>query len=187
MQEKKEIRRSYLERRNASTAFDIFKKSNEIITRLLSLKECIKAKTIFIYISFGSEVNTHGLIRLLLNKKKVFVPFLDKKKNEIYISELKKWDDLSSGAYGILEPRKECIIKKKPNEAEISLVPGIAFDEEGYRVGYGGGYYDKLLKKIDGEKIGIAYDFQILKKLPHESHDIKMNKIVTEKRILSFR
>lgn len=187
MQEKKEIRRSYLERRNASTVFNIFKKSNVIITRLLSLEECMNAKTIFIYLSFGSEVNTHGLIRLLLNKKEVFVPFIDKKRKEIYISELKKWSELSSGAYGILEPRKECIRKRKPNEAEISLVPGIAFDEEGYRIGYGGGYYDKLLKKMDGEKIGIAYDFQMLKKLPRESHDIKMDRIVTEERILSFR
>ncbi len=187
MREKKEIRKIFLEKRDALTPFDIFRRSNVIIGHLLSLQEFENAKTILSYISFGSEVNTHGLIRLLLEKKEVFVPFVEKDRREIYISELRDWNELSSGAYGILEPKKECIREREINEIEIALVPGLAFDEEGYRIGYGGGYYDKLLKKMDGEKIGVAYDFQISKKVPREGHDIKMDRIVTEKRVLSFR
>lgn len=187
MHEKKEIREAFLKKRDALSPITILKKSNNIIARLLSLKEFEKAKTIFLYISFGSEVNTHGLIRLLFGKKKVFVPVMEKEKKEIYISELREWKELTSGAYGILEPKKEYIRKGNVSDMDIAIVPGIAFDEEGYRIGYGGGYYDKLLRKMNGKKIGVAYDFQILKKLPHEDHDVKMDKIVTEKRILSFR
>ena len=187
MREKGEIRRAFLEKRNALAPIDILEKSNAVINRLLSLKEFKEARKILTYISFGSEVNTHGLIRLLFGKKEVFVPVVEREKREIYISELKDWKELSSGAYGILEPRKDCIRKRDIKEVEIVLVPGIAFDEEGYRIGYGGGYYDKFLKKTNGKKIGIAYDFQILKRLPHEDHDVKMDRIITEKRVLSFR
>jgi len=187
MNEKNEIRKAFLKKRDSLTPFEIFKRSNKIITTLLSLKEFKEAKAIFLYISFGSEVNTHGLIRLLFGKKKVFVPVVEKEKKEIFISELKEWRELSSGAYGILEPKKEYIRKGNVKEIEIAVVPGIAFDEDGYRIGYGGGYYDKILKKMNGIKIGIAYDFQILKRMPHENHDVKMDEIVTEKRILSFR
>jgi len=187
MHEKYEIRKAFLKKRDSLPILEIFEKSNRIVANLLSLEEFKESKAIFLYISFGSEVNTHGLIRLLFGKKRVFVPVVDKEKKEIFISELREWKELSSGAYGILEPKKEHIRKGNVKEVEIAIVPGIAFDEEGYRIGYGGGYYDKLLKKMDGGKIGIAYDFQVLKKLPHEDHDVKMDKIVTEKRILSFR
>lgn len=187
MHEKKEIRKAFLKERDALPTVEILRKSNDIISTLLSIKEFEEARKVLLYISFGSEVNTHGLIRLLFGRKEVFVPIVDKERKEIFISELRRWEELSSGAYGILEPEKDYIRKGDVKEMEIAIVPGVAFDEYGYRIGYGGGYYDKLLKKMDGVKIGIAYDFQILKKLPHENHDVRMDKIVTEKRILSFR
>lgn len=180
---KEEIRKKLLERRNSLSTYEILKKSNEIIKKLESLKEFEKNK-IECYISFGSEVYTHGLIRKYVNEKAIFVPVIDKKNGILYLSHLKDWKELETGVYGILQPRKECLRMVDFKEVELAIVPGIAFDEEGNRIGYGKGYYDRLLSKLDAVKVALAYDFQIMSRIPNEKHDVKMDVIVTDKRII---
>ncbi|NIA10629.1 MAG: 5-formyltetrahydrofolate cyclo-ligase, partial [Nitrospiraceae bacterium] len=108
--EKDIIRQKILDMRNSLPAIEILKRSNKIIDRLHTMKDFASAKVVMPYISFGSEVNTHGLIRSLIGTKEVVVPVVaDKEKREIILSELKDWKELSSGAYGILEPKKEFI------------------------------------------------------------------------------
>ena len=117
-----------------------------------------------------------------MDEKEVYVPVV--KGNEIIPSLLKRWEELKSGAYGILEPEEIRAIE--PHKIDVAIVPGIAFDFRGYRIGYGKGYFDRLLAKMDAMKVGIAFDFQLVEEIPHEKHDIKMDVIITEKRILQL-
>lgn len=178
---KEKIRKKLIKKRNSLSTYEVLKKSNEIILNLKKLKEFKKARRIACYISFGNEVYTHGLIKEFLNKKEILVPFVDREKKELKLSYIKDWKELHQGAYGILEPKKEFL--KIRNDVDLILVPGIAFDERGHRIGYGEGYFDRLLSKIDAVKIGLAYEFQILKEIPYEEHDEKVDIIVSEKKI----
>jgi len=182
---KTNIRKELLEKRNKLSTYEILKKSNKILEKLKGLEEFSKASVFACYISFGSEVYTHGLIKEYVERKKVLVPVVNKESKEIFLAHIKSWKELDSGAYGILEPRKEFLRPVGYNEVEVIIVPGIAFDENGNRIGYGEGYFDKLLGNINAFKIALAYDFQVLKKIPNEKHDIKMDIIVTERRIIS--
>ena len=91
--------------------------------------------------------------------------------------------NLKEDKYGILEPTKDIEAMNK-NELDLVIMPGLAFDTNGGRLGYGGGYYDKYLQKIAGNlsKVALAYDFQIVQEVPKEEHDIKVDYIITEKR-----
>ena len=115
-------------------------------------------------------------------QKKVVVPVIDKDSNEIIPAEYPGFDRLKKGAYGIMEPTS---IKEFPKEKiNLVIVPGIAFDENGNRVGFGKGYFDRFLAKLpDGTPaIALAFDLQIVKHIPVAEHDKKMKKIITEKR-----
>lgn len=174
---KEKIRKELLQKRKNLSTYEVLKRSNEIIKNLENLREFKEAEKIACYISFNNEVFTHGLIKKYIKEKKILVPVVNKERKEIELSLLADWKDLSQGAYGILEPREKLIV----NDADIIIVPGIAFDKRGNRIGYGEGYYDRLLSKLKAIKIALAYDFQVLEKLPEEEHDIKMDMIVTEK------
>jgi len=182
MQEKQKIRKKLLDLRNSLSAMEVLERSNQVMVNIYGMDDFKKANVVAVYISFGTEVNTHGLIRSIIGEKEVLVPVVtDKEKKEIILSELRDWKELSSGSYGILEPKKEFIRKREENEVDISLVPGVAFDFYGNRIGYGSGYYDRLLRKMAGIKVGVAYDFQVINKIPNEKHDVRVDKIVTDK------
>jgi 5-formyltetrahydrofolate cyclo-ligase len=117
--------------------------------------------------------------------KKVLVPFSDTKNRILILSELNSWEDLTPGSYGILEPKEEKIIQPSSDKIDLIIVPGVGFDEDGRRIGHGKGYYDDLLKySKDTISIGLAFEIQILDKIPTEKHDIAVNKIITEKRLI---
>lgn len=177
---KEEIRKKILQKRNELPSSEILEKSNEIISKLISLKEFRKAKRILCYVSFGSEVFTHELIQAYIDKKDIAVPVV--KENELALSYIKDWKELSKGRYGILEPKAMKIANL--DEISLAIVPAVAFDEMGYRIGYGRGYFDKLLAKMNAMKIGLGYEFQIVEKIPEEKHDVRMDRIITEKRII---
>ncbi|MDD5778551.1 MAG: 5-formyltetrahydrofolate cyclo-ligase [Candidatus Thermoplasmatota archaeon] len=186
MQEAKaDLRRQLLERRNSLSTLEILEKSNQIIARLMTVPSFAAARTVLAYISHGTEVNTHGLIRLLLSQtsREVLVPVVaDRQRHTLLLSSLHQWQELSTGAYGILEPAE---VRERPAESvEVCLVPGIGFDIRGNRIGYGGGYYDRLLRSIRGTTIGLAYDFQVLDAIPSQDHDVPVDAVVTEKRLL---
>jgi len=103
------------------------------------------------------------------------------------ISILNDWADLSTGSYGILEPREELLGLKSTADVELCLVPGVAFDQIGNRIGYGGGYYDRLLDSINGRTVGLAYSFQVLDEIPSEPHDKRVDIVVTEKGIIDCK
>ncbi|HEC76823.1 MAG TPA: 5-formyltetrahydrofolate cyclo-ligase [Thermoplasmatales archaeon] len=179
---KEELRKKIKEKRDKLSQTEIWRRSEKIIEKLTKMNEFVNADAVACYISFGNEVNTHFLIKNFIEKKKILVPFVDKGRKEIRLSHLKNWEELHTGEYGILEPKKEFL--RIENNADIFIIPGIVFDESGNRIGYGGGYFDRFLSDFKGKKIALAYEFQIIKKMPNEKHDVKMDFIVTDKRII---
>ena len=91
---------------------------------------------------------------------------------------------MKPGAFGILEP--EPVDEVSLGEVDLILVPGVTFDLTGHRIGHGHGYYDKLLEKAKAPKIGLAFECQIVEKIPHEEHDVELNKITKEGHVVNI-
>ncbi len=155
----------------------------KIKEKFLQLEEVKRANSILLYYPHKNEVNTLPIIEeLLRSKKNVLLP----KVKDLNIFPIKVTDlsVLKKGYAGILEPDGKIYPVEK---IEVVVVPAVAFDIHGHRLGYGKGYYDRLLKKIKGLKVGLAYDFQIVDKLPVEPHDIPVDLIITPTRIINTK
>lgn len=177
---KKQLRKQMRQIRDGMLAFEREEKSKEIVARFLTLPEIKQVTTIYCYVSFRSEVNTMPLLHSLWELGKcVAVPRIDENQMQFY--EIASMDDLEVGYYGILEPKNACQLAQK---AELVVMPGLAFDEKGHRLGYGGGFYDKYLETIgECKKIALAFSEQMIEDVPVEGRDIVVEKIVTEERI----
>lgn len=186
---KDKIRKELKEKREKLFEKEVLEKSNKIKKRLFEMNEFKNASTILFYISYNNEVYTHDMIKeCISNKKNVIVPISDKENRRLILSELENWDDLELGSYDILEPRKDKIKEISIDKVDLIIVPGVGFDESGRRIGHGKGYYDNLLRNSKNAlHIGLAFEFQIVKKIPTEAHDISVHKIVTEKRVLDCK
>ena len=182
---KNQIKESLLEKRDSLSKQDIIEKSKKIEEKLFNTEQYKKSRTIMFFVSFSSEVNTHDMIKKTLGNKNVVIPKVIQ--HEIEPSVIIDFDNLvSSGKFGILEPIE--VMKIAYKNIDLVLVPGVAFDKEGHRIGYGFGYYDKFLKKVPkAVKIGLCYDFQVVDKIPKEEHDVPVDYIVTEERIIGCR
>lgn len=181
MKEKKEIRKIIDMRRKALSRDTKKTFDEEIFNKVIQSDEYKKAKTIFIYASFEGEVDTHRIIKHALgNGKYICVPKILSKKEGMKAVKIDSFKELKLSPYKILEPEN---FNKAIDEKEIDLIlmPGVAFDRKGGRVGYGGGFYDRFLDKIkkDAFKIALAYDFQILEEVPMSEHDKKIDGIIT--------
>ena len=181
------LKSQIFEKRNKLQKKEMQEKSNKIKQKLFSLKEFKNAKNIMFYVSTNNEVDTQKIIKeLLSNKEKtIIVPYTIKGDLKLYISELKNFNESKPKTFGILEPKESYQREFNPDKLDIVIVPGIAFDKNGHRIGYGYGYYDRFLKTIRKEtlKIGLAYDFQLIEKIPEERHDVPVDIILTEKEI----
>jgi 5-formyltetrahydrofolate cyclo-ligase len=119
--------------------------------------------------------------------KRVLVPFVSLKRGELLISEINDLHDLSPGAFGIPTPKHP---KEFPlDKIDLVIVPGIAFDKKGNRVSYGGGFYDRFLRKLKSgaDFIGLAYDLQMVPRINPNKTDVRLEKIITEKEIIDCR
>lgn len=187
MDSKKDLRKKVLNIRNNMNKKDVCEKSNAIINKVIKLDEYKNSKTVFIYMDFNNEVQTLDLIqRMLKEGKRVFVPYTDSINVKLIPSELTDLEkDLQKSNFGYLEPKKETIKEISIDKIDLIIVPGVVFDISLNRIGFGKGYYDRILcqKRKDTKAIAIAYEFQVLDEVPHEEHDIKMDMIVTESNI----
>jgi len=158
-------------------------KSLLIEDKLFSLELFKKAHVVMFYVSRNEEVDTHRMIRKVLKiGKKVVVPYSESKTNQIIASELKDPDkDLEVGPYGIFQPSTRKLKEIPVGEIDLVIVPGVAFDENNNRLGRGKGYYDKFLKKMQSRTvtIGLCFDFQLIRNLPTEAHDLPVSCVVT--------
>jgi len=157
---------------------EIISKSGEICEKLLSLKEIKEANSIGFYLAKPTEVNVDYAIEQLINSKKISVPVTN---THITFADLNSLEALHIGKFGIREPKIKKLIDYTP---QVIVIPGVAFGLCKNRIGYGKGFYDSYLKNKKTFKIGIAFDFQITENVPCESHDVQMDLIVTEKRII---
>lgn len=184
---KKTIRQEVLRRRDAISKNVKKEKDIVIMQRIIQLPEFINAKTIFFYTSFRSEVDTMDMIKVSLNTGKLIVlPRVDKENNRLKLYEIKNMNELARGYMWILEPFVSEDRLRDLDDIDLIIIPGAAFDIYGNRLGYGAGFYDMLLSKME-KKIPIvapAYEEQIVEKIPAEPHDIKVDKIVTDKKVI---
>ena len=156
------------------------RKSKVISKKLLRRAVYKKAKIVMFYLSKNREVNTQEMISAALAQGKVIaVPVVDRKTNMITPCKIGLGTRFTVGQYGILEPVKKCRIA--PEKIGLVVVPGVAFDKKGSRLGRGKGYYDRLLKNTRSFKLGLAYSWQIVDKLPEEKEDVLMDMVLTEK------
>ena len=185
-QRKKSLREQAHAARNAQPDKDEL--SKQICQRLVALPEYQQARVVMYYVDARSEVRTrHYLPEALQHDKKIIVPYCVD--GELELFHLENMDELALGMYRILEPKAELrpLEAKRPRVEELDLVivPGVAFDRRGARMGHGFGYYDKLLQRVrpDTPLVALAFDCQLFDEIPTESHDIFMDKIVTEKQV----
>ncbi len=157
------------------------KASGEICSKVLKMHAVSHAKLIGIYISIGNEVRAEKLLGPLLRMKKtVAVPVLRGKGMKFAVLDSIKDTHMERG---IRVPNSKAFVAGR--SIGVFVVPGVAFDTNGIRIGFGKGYYDRFLSRVPGAtKIGVAYDFQVVNRIGKEAHDIPMGFVVTEKRML---
>ena len=177
------IRRQIIARRRSISPSEKHKSSQIIQKTLLARDEVLKASTICLYISLPEEVDTTDVLRNLFEQRKfVVAPQISAKR--LILHQIQSADDLIKGRFDIYEPKISCPTVNV-SEIDLFIVPGIAFDRKGYRLGWGKGYYDRLLAGVSATKIGLAYSFQIVSRLPHKRYDIPMDIVITEHETLS--
>ncbi len=179
--DKKTFRKKMTAERN-SLSPEIREKKSLIITEKLLSEEAYKAcSRVFCYLSFRSEVQTEAFInRALKDVKTTALPYMTKKEGEMIFVKINSLSELVKNSFGIYEPipSEENILT--PDDKTIIIVPGTAFTREGFRMGYGGGYYDRYLSKYGFLcTIGIGFEEQLCDEIPTDEYDVKLNKIIT--------
>jgi 5-formyltetrahydrofolate cyclo-ligase len=184
---KSQIRAQAHAQRNAQENKDDL--SRRICARFVALPEYARGQTIMYYIDVRSEVRTrHDLPQALMQGKKIVVPWCNDQ-GELELFHLEDMEELAIGMYKILEPKPELrLLPAKRVEAQdldLIMVPGVAFDRTGARMGHGKGYYDKLLQhaRRDAPLVALAFECQLFPEIPTAPHDIFMDRIITERAI----
>lgn len=188
---KGELRKSVLKARSSLTLVQVAEKSARILERLLGLDEYKKASTLMAYLDFRNEAQTGELVQAAMAAgKKVAVPVTDIANKRLTPSLLLDYPgDLHAGAWDIPEPKPECLRPLEPQELDLVIVPGVAFDEKGNRLGYGGGFYDRFLPRTrpDTLFIALAFELQVRPEVYPGSHDVPMHLLLTEDRIIRIK
>jgi len=182
-EKKKRLRQEVLKRLRSHKEEHRLTKSSKIASKLFLLKEFLKAKTVLFYLSFDGEVDTVRMIKNTIKQgKRVAIPVVRSESKEIIPSLLKDMDtELKTGPYGIAHPKEEYIRPIPLDTIDLVVVPGLAFDEAGNRLGRGMGYYDRFLCRLPKEcpTVGLAFDFQMIRDFPPlEPHDLSVTKVL---------
>jgi len=179
--EKDGLRKQIKERLSRLSSEELKAKSAALEKRFLESPEFNSSQSLLVYISLPEEPETRGIVKKSLElKKKVYAPKLDG--DYICVCELHGLDKLKPGHFGIYEPPGDA--KCDLREFDLVIVPGLAFDIHGNRLGRGGGFYDKLLSSLTGEFIAFAFDEQIVNRVPTLEHDVRVHKIFTDARVI---
>ncbi|MBN1794994.1 MAG: 5-formyltetrahydrofolate cyclo-ligase [Candidatus Omnitrophica bacterium] len=183
MMERSDIRNRIKHKLLNQTEAERKRKSSVIQNRLLESDEFRKAHTVMVYVSTDGEVMTDGVIQRSLDlRKRVGVPVTVIEEKRLVVSLLEDPEkELVRGPYGILQPATPYIKPITPEEIDLIVAPGIAFDVHGNRLGRGAGYYDRFLETVpkDTPVIGFAFDFQVLPELPLLPHDVPVTKVLS--------
>lgn len=178
--EKKILRKDILEKLKNINSKERLSFEKAIYKKLFENENFKKAKCIGLTIPFGTEINTYPIIEKLLNEgKTVCSPICEKESRNMIFYKINSLDELVEGYYGIKIPpeKKENIVEK--DMIDLILVPGVGFDKDNYRIGFGGGYYDRYLKDYKGYTISLAFKDQIIDKVPINEFDLPVNLVIT--------
>lgn len=189
METKEQIRKRIIHNRNQMASEEVAQKSSLIAQKVLKTPEYEEADNILLYADYRHEVMTREIFDdALLHKKRAFFP-KSKEDGTMEFYQVVSVKQLESGYKGIKEPivDERYLYRFQRNEDTLMIVPGVAFDMKGYRVGYGKGFYDRFLQdKRQITAMGLGFSNQIVEEIPHNQYDIRMDKIVTEEIIYSF-
>ncbi|MCB2296928.1 5-formyltetrahydrofolate cyclo-ligase [Clostridium tagluense] len=185
---KDNLRKNMLKERKSMKTETVSAFSHIIMDTIIKLPEFLNCKNIMLYLSFKNEVDTYALAKWCLdNGKKVIVPYCIKETREIIPFEINNLTkDLTKSSFGIMEPKHDILKKANTCDIDLIIVPGVVFDKHCNRIGFGAGYYDRFLPKRvkNTPTIGIAFDYQVISKIPTGTYDVPLDFIITEKRII---
>ncbi len=175
------LRKRFIKTRSALTFDNVEEKSKKIFENFNSCNFKKEIKKVLVYLHIGNEVDTKFLIEYLrLKNISLFLPA--NINQEWIVCVFESDDELMDGPYGTKQP----VFTKQVDVEylDLAIIPGVAFSKVGFRLGYGKGVYDRLLANFSGIKVGLAYDLQIVGDFSFEDHDVKMDYIITENRII---
>lgn len=187
---KRTIRKEVMQKRLEMTKEDVAARSQAIAAKVFSLPAFAAAGMIMAYVPFRNEVDTSPIIlQALAQGKRVVIPISDLEHKRLIPSELLDYPgDLTEGTYGIMEPKSDCVRPRDPREIDLVLVPGVAFDRRGNRLGYGAGFYDRFLENLPQvTTVALAYGIQVLDNAYPEPHDHPVHYLVTETEVIDCR
>jgi 5-formyltetrahydrofolate cyclo-ligase len=162
--------------------------SYKIANQLFQDGDWKQANVIGLTVSKFPEVDTYQIIRKAWEQgKKVVVPKCYPKDKKMIFYLLSEFSQLESVFYGLLEPKEDCTVAVDAREINLMIVPGLAYTKEGYRIGFGGGYYDRYLRNYTGKTLTLAFDMQIIPQFAIEEHDMPISKIITNTEIIKAK
>lgn len=172
--DKKELRSLIKTLKKQHSKESLLEQSRLILSKLENHQSFVEAETVMLYSSLPDEVDTHDFIERWRNKKRIILPTVVG--DDIIPVELSRETDFAIGDFNILEPQNE----PYNGNYDLIVVPGVAFDKNGNRIGRGKGYYDRFLcKHLEVKRIGICFDFQLVDEVPTEDNDIGMDEIIS--------
>lgn len=185
--DKRELRKETIQRRDRIPPEVRAIKDREIMERLVTYRPYTEAGTVMLFASFRTEVNTFPIIKRALQEgKKVALPRVNRSQKVLDLYYIESLEQLERGCMGIQEPVVAPERIAMAEDMEVIVLPGVAFDEHGGRIGYGGGYYDRLLDSLQNVPllVAIAYEEQIVDEIPLEPHDKRVQVIITDNRVI---
>lgn len=181
MTAREELRYQIRRQREEMSALHVLEMSARICERLIAMPEYRSAERIFCYHSLPMEVQTGGLIREILREgKELYLPVTGKD-NIITAVRLTDPERMRRGAFRVMEPDGNEAID--PAKLDLIITPGLAFDRAGGRIGYGAGCFDRFLPKCRGLIAGLAFETQLVDRVPMEAHDVRMHMVISDERI----
>lgn len=182
MTDKKALRKHFKEIRLGMSASDRKQADVAVQQAFLDSEEYKNCTTVLTYVSSDIEVSTVEIVKKALKSKIVLCPRCEKSGNVMYFYRINSTDDLKEGRFGIYEPDESCE-KYCDFDNAVCIVPALSYDKDGYRLGFGMGFYDRFLADFNGKKLGLCYDNCMSERIWHDSYDISVDKIFTDKKI----
>lgn len=179
---------------NGFTAEQVDAKSKLVLERFFASEEYARARNILVYMPYPYEVNINLGMDRMFAEKKVALPFLSEEDEMIMPGVVKSLVGVKKGVYGVYSNKKVAKKMIPWGKVDLILVPALAFDERGYRLGIGNGSYDHLLRYLGKKeacknlvRVGLAFEYQMRMVIPHAEKDMPMHKIITDERVLECK
>lgn len=175
---KTELRASMRARRAALSQQEQREAAQAVYEQLMAFELYQRANVVMAYMACRGELSLEAVIGDALARGKTLLLPRCEAAGVMTARRIRTMDDLAPGAYGLLEPKEECAVAM-PQEIDLILVPGVAFDHDGNRLGQGGGYYDRFLGKSGARRVGVCYTFALMEQMTCETHDIAVDDVIT--------